>query len=59
MEIVKERCKIILDKIRYRKHSHQPFDVSGVKRDITGLIDFLEVTTKEVVEPRANISRNR
>ena len=51
MEIVEERCRRLVKRLRERKYVGREFDAAGVKDQLTDLIGFLEHTKKEMVNP--------
>jgi len=51
VEIVEERCRRLVKRLRERKYVGREFDVAGVKDQLTDLIGFLEHTKKEMVNP--------
>lgn len=51
VEIAEERCRRLVKGLRARKHVGRDFDVTGVKNQLRGLIEFLENTGSEIVDP--------
>jgi uncharacterized protein (UPF0254 family) len=51
LEIVEERCKNMIKMLQARKRVGRKFDVEGTKGSIRGLIDILERTERELVDP--------
>jgi hypothetical protein len=51
VEIVEERCRDLVKKLRENKRVGRDFDVVGVKDKLSDLIKFLEKTRDEIVDP--------
>jgi hypothetical protein len=51
VELVEERCRRLIKKVRENKHVGRDFDVVGVKDQLSNLIKFLEKTRDEIVDP--------
>lgn len=50
VEVIEERCRYLVKKMRERKRVGRSFDLAGVKADIGDLVQFLEKTANEMID---------
>lgn len=59
VEIVEERCRRLVKKVRERKRVGRDFDVAAVKRELEELKEVLERTAGEIVDEDRDRDKDR